>query len=1039
MKTGGVCFWIGTSKGLVILDPESEQFLHHSESPDSCINLLGSHYKFGIEDHRGIHWIGSDSGLIRYDPKIGAIRTYRPVPGDANSLNGSYVRSIFEDNEGVLWIGTDSALNRFDRQQEQFESFTLSSALQSNFAPFQIIREDKWGNLWIAGGQVLRNFDRKTKQFQTYRHDPKDPHSLSENWLRSLYVDRRGELWIGGGSVGGLDRFDQEKKQFVHYRQHGNDLNSLSSNVVYSIYEDRQGGFWIGTETGLNYFNRFSMQFQYYRRDPANPNSLNSFRLSSIHEDRAGMLWIGTLGSGLNRFDRTSGRVTHFRNNPGDAFSLANNHLNSNTTLEDQKGRLWFGTRGGLNRFDPEQEHFLHYVYKPQNPKDLFLKNLIQAICEGPKGTIWMGTRRGLNRFDPATKDFEHFPHLPADTNSMRSHWVSALLMDSRGHLWIGTHRGLDRFDPVTKQFLRPKPEMQNRDSINNTSINALFEDSQGNIWVGTGNQGLHRVVDLERGIFKQYTEKDGLASNFITSQIQEDERGSLWFGTNRGLTKFNPGEERFYNYNSQDGLVSNTIYTVSKSPLTGALFLNGEALTVFHPDSIQENRFKPRIVITSLERYRAGDIEGTPIEVNGIATKRAINLSYTDHMLSFEFAVLDYHNPGKNQYAYMLEGLGDKWIELGTERRVNFGNLNPGAYTLRIRGANSAGTFTEEKALHISIRPPWWKTNLAYLFYGLLFSAALYGLYRFQLRRKLEKAQATRLKELDAIKTRLYTNITHEFRTPLAVIRGMTDEILDEPRKKQEQSIELIKRNTDNVLQLVNQMLDLRKPLESGKMPINWTQGDVIHYLRYIQEPFHSFASSKNIRLHFLPDVDHFTMDQDSKKLRNIVSNLLSNAIQFTPEGGDVYFLVQTNQDLVLTVRDNGIGIPAEKLSHIFDRFYQGDDSSTRRGEGTGIGLALTKELVKLMDGKISVKSTPGKGSEFTVVLPVHRRAAHQALPTPPLPAASEAVSSGKIVNAAPLKEGEQPLVLIIEDNSDVRQYITNCFIKSVSPCQCG
>lgn len=403
----------------------------------------------------------------------------------------------------------------------------------------------------------------------------------------------------------------------------------------------------------------------------------------------------------------------------------------------------------------------------------------------------------------------------------------------------------------------------------------------------------------------------------------------------------------------------------------------------------------------------------------------KQLQLSHQEEYFTFQFSSLDYRNTNSSQYEFMLEGYDTYWRKTQGEPSATYVKVPMGSYTFRVRMADSEGVgkATEVKILVI-VRPPWWRTWWAYSGYVLAAGGLVFAFYRFQLNRQLAEAEAQRLQEIDALKTRLYTNITHEFRTPLTIILGMARQVLDDPKNYFRQGLDMILRSGQNLLNLVNQMLDLSK-LESGKMPLNFIQGNIISYLKYLAESFHSFAESSNIEIHFLSDLDELYMDYDPEKLQQVVSNLLSNAVKFTTKGGHV--VSGQEGTLKIKVKDTGVGISEAELPHIFDRFYQADNSRTRTGEGTGIGLTLVKELVKLMDGIIQVKSKIGLGSEFIVTLPVRQ----QALEVTPLIPIKTIVSTFKtptlpVIETTP--ENNKPNILIIEDNADVVAYLATC-----------
>ena len=429
------------------------------------------------------------------------------------------------------------------------------------------------------------------------------------------------------------------------------------------------------------------------------------------------------------------------------------------------------------------------------------------------------------------------------------------------------------------------------------------------------------------------------------------------------------------------------------------------------------------------------------------ISEREKITLTHSDNVVSFEFAALNFRKTAKTQYKYQLVGFSNQWYELGIKREVTFTSLRPGNYTLRVVAANSDGIWGHTPIeLAIQVLPPWWWSFWSKLLYLLAGAGLLFGIYHYQLNRKLALAEARNLRELDSVKTKFYTNITHEFRTPLTVIQGMSDQLIERagelPKEKIEDNARIIKRNSAQLLTMVNQMLDLRR-LESGNMLVNLVNGDVLQYFRYLTESFHSYAQDKEVGLHFMTDLEELNIDYDPDKLLHIVSNLLSNAIKFTPEGGDVYFSadrlgsgLEVPEMLVLKVKDTGIGISEDHLPFIFDRFYTSSYLETKKGEGTGIGMALTRELVKLMKGEIEVKSKLHEGTTFIIKLPITTEAAEVAiqpafLEDKILGLTGPAILKDQKKTMTPANASDLPLALIIEDNPDVVRYLSSCLEK--------
>ena len=647
----------------------------------------------------------------------------------------------------------------------------------------------------------------------------------------------------------------------------------------------------------------------------------------------------------------------------------------------------------------------------------------------------------------------------------------------TNGHFWLGTNQGLIHAIPKEGQYdfeLLSKNEPKGSGLLNNQVASVLEDPNDENIlWIGTKGGGLHRLDTRDKS-FRYINSKNGLPNDVIYG-VLNDEHGNLWMSSNKGIIRYHPSTGEIKNFTATDGLQSDEFntYAYAKAPDGRMIFGGINGLNIFHPDDLQDNPITPNIYLTGLsvnnQAITVGDSTGLLREAITYITE--ITLPFSQNNISLEFAALEYTAPSKNRFRYYLEGAEKEWTHESSENIAPYLNLSPGNYTFKIKGANGDGLWSDEiTSLKINIRPPWYRTTLAYIIYIALIGLGIWRFLKFREARlrlrynmELERQKSERLQELDNMKSRFFTNISHEFRTPLTIISGMADQIEDQPEQFAKRGASMIKRNTVGLLRLVNQILDLRK-MESGALKMDMIQGDIIPYLQYMLESFHSHAENRNIQLHFSAAQPSLIMDYDPDKIQKIVSNLLSNAIRYSGEGSDVYLEVGSRQsaigsqqttkslsqkekpssrelptapdsyrDLLLTVSDTGIGIPSDKLPHIFDRFYQVDDSSTRKGEGTGIGLTFTQELVKALGGNISVESEPGKGSTFKVLLPVSREAPmEQAGEGFSTIAAEEFVpllkTDGPVDVRQQIDNGELPNLLIIEDNPDIVRYLISC-----------
>ena len=1066
--------WIGTALGLNRFDREKALFTRFIYNPHDAKSLLGNRITAIHEDHGGTLWIGTERGLNKLDRDKDQFTSFTHEPRNPHSISSGWISVIREDRSGILWIGTrGGGINRFERVQEQFIRFAHDQHNPHSLSNGEVlsIHEDRAGTLWIATPGGLNRFERDQQQFTRFVHDPKNPHSLGHDWVRAFHEDQEGTLWIG--TAGGLDQFDREKQQFIHFVNDPQDPHSLSFNTVWGIYEDRSGALWFGTNFGgINKFDRGQERFTNFFHDPNNPNSLSHPVVWSFCEDpdSSNMLWIGTGLGGLNRFDRKIQRFKHFVHDPKNPQSISNNVVRS--IIIDHTGTLWLGTENGLNKFDRKTERFTRFINDPKNPQSLS-HNFVLSIYEDHTGTLWIGTFDGLNKYDREKKQFTRYVNDPQNPNSLSHNTVFVICEDRAGALWIGTlDGGLNKFDREKEQFTRFVHDPKNPHSLSHNTIGEIYEDLAGTFWIGTDG-GLDKF-DSAKQQFIHYTMKDGLPDNNVGAML-EDNHGRLWVST-LGLSRFDPKTASFRNYYINDGVQKEITRFASCRSKSGEMFFGGtNGFNVFHPDSIKDNPYIPPVVITSFKRYNIDDAAGVGIVEKGISAKKEIEVSYKDNVLSFEFAALSYRNTFKNQYAYKLEGYSDQWIQLGTERRVSFTNLDPGDYTLRVKGSNNDGVWNEEgTSLKIIVTPPWWQTSWAYAGYVMLFGAALYGWRRFELNRvklrnevKMKNFEAQKLQEMDHMKSRFFANISHEFRTPLTLILGPLEQLQTGQFSGNVKEVyAMMLRNGQRLLRLINQLLDLAR-LEAGRMSLQARPENIVSFLKGLVLSFASAAERKRIALTISAEEENLIVYFDRDKLEKIVSNLLSNALKFTPEGGRVsvqltvtsrqshtkalmtdHRLLNTGNWLLLTVTDTGPGIPVEQLDKIFDRFYQVDPSHTREHEGTGIGLALTKELVELHHGEILVQSEVGRGTTFIVRLPLgkeHLRA--EEVVSDQLSVSSE--QSVRIENRESRVEdrvagieqpslqhsttpslqepttSDEPVLLIVEDNRDVCTYI--------------
>ncbi|MCB9293603.1 MAG: helix-turn-helix domain-containing protein [Lewinellaceae bacterium] len=1076
--------WILASGWLQVLNPKLERFYTFTNLGDEpLLPYSGPKYKeILLQDTSGNVWLSSWRGLFRIRKGQGEIpyevKRYRHEEGNLLSLSSDTIHALLYDSRHRLWIGTQNGLNLYDQERDTFVRYNqcctapVSSLCETssgkicvgtrdaglclfdpdsintaNFLPqpndafsiaglsVQQITCDGKGNIWLFSGPIdkktfsLQQFDPKSGSFIAY-FSPFEPKGiLHYSSATHLYVDRAGFLWIVTGV--GLKRFDPYRKVFSDIQQRETYLKNW--HLPYVFHEDQSGVLWIGTRTrGLLKYAASTQKFQVYLPPPNEGKNTIGSVPSPICEDSQGRLWVGT-ANGINRYA--------FDEND-ELQKIAHYSFHAAKFLEDGQGQLWIGSLEGLKLFDPVASKMLPTAHLSN------LTSLARWVSlEDKQGRIWAPSwGRGLLRFDPSNGEIIPFRHDPEDLCSISSDYLSgSMLEDKQGNIWANGVNGLKKYDPKTGDF---------HNYLLGIETIQVIEGRPGRFWATTSGDGLYRL-DEESGETKRYSRQEGFPTIRPTF-ILKDKQGDLWMSSDVGIIHFEPDRQAFHLYDEADGLPSPVFAYGSCQRKNGEFFfpLWEGGFIRFHPDSLRIDPVPPKPSIVDFRLFNQPVEIGSkdsPLSQPIWATERVV-LNHRQNVFALQFTAFHYAAPEHNRLLYKMEGIDTSWADPGGQRTVNYAGLGPGDYRFHLKAANHDDIWSEPVTLDITILPPWWKTAWAYLLYTAVLMSSLYFLYRFQLKRQLERAENRRLKEFDAFKTRFYTNITHEFRTPLTVIIGMARQMSDDPGKWFREGVNMVIRNGQNLLRLVNQMLDLSK-LESGSMPVNLIQGDIIAYLRYVMESFHSLAESKNIRLRFLSGPKELNMDYDPDKVLNIVSNLLSNAIKFTPKGGEVQLILDCSQFSVgsqqpttgtylqLTVTDTGIGIPQEKLPYIFDRFFSAHPPEEEEygaffppsegPGGAGIGLALTRELVKLLQGEISVKSKPGKGTAFSVRLPVTNNAPwreeiekakirQSLLPLTPIATGKEAAVEESAVPAE-----EQAVLLIIEDNADVVLYL--------------
>jgi signal transduction histidine kinase/ligand-binding sensor domain-containing protein/DNA-binding response OmpR family regulator len=1021
--------WLASDNGLFRLDRNTGK-----------LKRIFNRYVSELYNADSVLWIGYGQRLIRFNKQNQAFKIFTYDPDDSTSFIGGYVRVIFQDRDGAIWIGTEFGLCRFNETTETFTRLGGQGKFQYNDNEVIDAYVDENGVIWLLSRFELTRFDPLARTVKKYQSKLSNLAGGAQ-WTLCEGID--GYLWIGSRR-GDVNIFNPKTERFARVQPDPNDPHSLPENNIPKIYRDKSGNLWFGA--GFNGVAKLAA-----RPTPFKQYDLgDTYNVSAIAEDSSGSLFIGTWGNYVLREKRSGG----FRKLPipgGSGIWII--HI----LYADRKGTLWGSVGTYLIRFDA-----MNY-----SPKFVRSRTEIAAIFEDSAHRLWVGNYGppwSLGLFDRRNESFRYL-----DTDSTFGKiqgYIKAFLEDAQGRLWIGSNTGLYRIDNIREWGGESNPNLNivhyhnNPDDTTSLSFNSvlcLYEDRRGDIWVGTG-VGLNKFDSEGKG-FSRFFIADGLPSNIIR-KILEDNQGNLWLNTPVALCKVNLSGEspQFRTYDVSRGLSTNLGDGFHKRHSGEIMVGTVKGLVGFFPDSLRDNPHIPPVAITDFK------VSNKSLQFDTtISRKRHIMLSHDRNFFSLEFAALEFTAPERNQYAYIMEGLETDWNYIGTRRFANYTNVAPGSYVFRVKASNNDGVWNEEgTTLRITIFPPWWQTWWAYSIYALLILGTLYGLRRYELSRqrlkynlKLEQVEADKLHELDKMKSRFFANISHEFRTPLTLIKGPIERWLPKMGKPEmKQDFEMTQRNTNRLLRLVNQLLDIPR-LESGKMKLQARPENVVELTRQLTMAFESLASVNDIELEFTGPDEPITVYLDREQYEKIITNLLFNALKFTPEGGEVIVNINPSlpplnevalRGIEIKVTDTGIGIPADHVPHIFDRFYQVEDSYAKDSQGSGIGLALTKELVELHHGEISVESEVGQGTEFTIRLPLgkeHLTPEEIVESKPPEGYREFEVLDSHIIKVPEEREDSliskssggsktPPMLLIVEDNPDMRTYIRELLVQS-------
>jgi signal transduction histidine kinase/ligand-binding sensor domain-containing protein/DNA-binding response OmpR family regulator len=1085
--------WFGTATGLYQYDGYS--FKSFQNIPFDSTSLVSNNIYRLFELSNGNLLIGTYSeGISIYNPERETFKNY----GDGNNnllIDPKNIRAVYQDSKKRIWIGTEKeGLLLLNQEDDTFEKFPNISKLLSG--RISAITEDKKGRLWLCDTYGITQF---LPEKDTVIHFSANCVSQWDNvsgWDKRLFVDSYGEIWITTHQSG-VYKFNPDSTTFVHFKNNPSNPRSLSHNNVACITEDKNKTIWIGTDGGgLNLFNRTANNFSRIKANNNIPASLQNNSVYSLFADKNGIVWVGTYRTGLSMYNPAKPKFTAYAHEKGNNASLSANQVLS--IYEDSENNIWIGTDGGgLNLFYPERGSFkatkANTFYK-----DSLQNNVIKTIFEPEPGILWLGTHQGgLQIFDTKLNQFELILADVNDPGKMSSNNIWSISSTHEGNLWLAMlGKPIDFYDKVKQEFIKYPQfskgisqhttivsyvDSKNRawfcssdgllnyvaekdtfitynelNGLSSKDVISIFEDSQNRLWVGTNGGGLN-YFNIEKKEFKYYTIQDGLPSNNITG-ILEDDNGNLWLSTTHGISRFNISEESFKNYDKFDGLPDNEfVFDCALKAKSGKMYFGSiNGFVEFHPDSILDDTIVPPIYISDLllfnKSVKSGDESG--ILEKSIHFQDEIVLKHNQSVLTFVYSAVSFINQEKIEYAYRLLGFEENWNFIGNKHEVTYTNLSPGNYTFQVKAANSNGVWNIIPAAELKLKVllPLWRKWYMYVSYALFIAGILYYLRReilirerFKGQIRVEKIKAEKIEEINQLKFRLFTEISHEFRTPLTLIIDPLDNLLEMKtisKTKLETLLPIVHQNAKRLLRLVNQLIDFRK-IDQGKLEFNPTHENIVRFTKKVAQSFSIAAKERKINFSLQANVDEIMVDFDKDKLDKILFNLLSNAFRYTPNEGVIKLsieqinisdkqttslneVIKPNTYLSISVQDSGSGIQHKDLPTIFERFNQISSNESFNIKGTGIGLSLVKEYVNLHNGYVYVESEENKGAKFIVLLPdndksYNRKKIDINLSIP------EETKTEDIQNLELVKDDFDnfPVVLIVEDNNELRDYL--------------
>ncbi len=1046
-------FWIGTDNGLNRIHEDELE----SKNPKVLKYFSGTSFS-NVEMAGNRIWFGSrGEGLIWYDQGNEIFESYEGLTGSGQPAPIEVTTLQAHGNE--LWIGTGGGkLLNYDPEDDRFREFVFTSKESGSI--IHQIHCDRFDQVWLLTDQFgITRFEPSTESFHYYRLTPEVLMNLTDDERIKIYEDSKNQLWLGGQNIG-IQAYEREEDRFIVSLNDPGDPRSLQSSVVECIVEDRENNLWIGTSwfgSGLSRMITVDEAFQYIVPVPSPESKLQNV-VRAVFVDTRGNTWAGTKNGQLYIYDQDYNLIHIIKEDPGSNFSGYNVYA----IAEDREGHIWLSTKGAgifiseqsLDKASTRYDRltFTHIHQLADNVNSLNNNNVYDLIMDD-LGRIWVATYGGgLNLMERDEEGRWIFRNYTTANSDITTDQIRDLHLDRNGRLWLATTFGINYVDIYkgNRDNLKIRHALSNptqKSGLSYNDIIMIMEDKSGHLWLASSGGGVNEILNPSEEEFRYayFSEKDGLKDDYILS-LAEDFYGCIWIGTASGLTRYIPLTGEMVNFDKKIGLpeVFFSERTAAVSPTGKLLFGTVNGFYAISPDMISTEELHPSICLTGLQLNNIEMVPGgatSPLD-RSITYSRKIILKANQSNFSISFSLLSFKSPESNHYEYKLEGFSEDWNYVGTEHKATFTNIPSGNYVFRVKGLDSdLSEYGTESSLEVTILPPFWRTGLAYGIYTILLLTLFLLGYRITLRFIRLKNNLKVEKRVAESKLRFFTNISHELRTPLTLILGPLERLITRVDLNPEvrHQLTVAHRNSKRLLRMVNQILDFRK-LQHEKVTLRIQEIELVPFLHQIYESFEAQANQKQINFNLI--YDHSEEDLvvwgDIQKLDIVIFNLLSNAFKFTPEHKTISIIVSREFDpencIKIRVSDSGIGIEKEKLDLIFDRFFVSHTGGESPYEGTGIGLSLSQEYVKLHHGEIRVESTTGKGTDFIVKLlagnshfPAHtivkQREAYSYTPK-----MSSDVAETPTLESLPGYQEEhhrKPHILLVEDDVEMCLYI--------------